>query len=174
MYQSEPIVRVSRRWLLGVILLVLMLLLAAVPAAAQENTQPVTDDQVNAVAKELYCPVCENIPLDACGTAACQQWRSLIREKLGEGWSDEQIKTYFAEQYGDRVLAEPPRSGLNWLAYLVPPLAFILGVFILVKAFTSWKGSGPAAASNVVQPDPDPSSEDEYVARLEEELRRSH
>lgn len=154
--------------------ILLMLLLAFTSSAlAQQDSQPVTDDQVNAIAKELYCPVCENIPLDACGTAACQQWRDLIREKLGQGWSDEQIKTYFAQQYGDRVLAEPPLSGLNWLAYLVPPIAFLLGVFILVKAFNSWKKSGPTATSNVVDPEPGQPPEDEYVARLEEELRRS-
>lgn len=171
--QVKQTVRTPFRWLLALSLL-LLLLLAAAPVAAQENSQPVTDDQVNAVAKELYCPVCENIPLDACGTAACQQWRDLIREKLGQGWSDEQIKVYFAEQYGDRALAEPPRRGLNWLVYLVPPLAFVLGVFILVKAFNSWKAAGPAAASNVVEPEPDQPPEDEYISRLEEELRRSH
>jgi cytochrome c-type biogenesis protein CcmH len=167
----------NQRWAMLIGLLLVLLLASMSTARAQQDNQPVTDDQVNAVAKELYCPVCENIPLDACGTAACQQWRDLIREKLSQGWSDEQIKVYFAEQYGDRVLAEPPRSGLNWLAYLVPPLAFLLGVFILVKAFTSWKSSGPAgAAAPAAPPEPDQASasEDEYIARLEEELRRSN
>lgn len=163
----------SRRGAILLGLLLLLLLAFTSTTLAQQDSQPVTDDQVNAIAKELYCPVCENIPLDACGTAACQQWRDLIREKLGQGWSDEQIKTYFAAQYGDRVLAEPPLSGLNWLAYLVPPIAFLLGVFILVKAFNSWKKSGPAATSSVVDPQPDQPPEDEYVKRLEEELRRS-
>ena len=41
-------------------------------AFAQEATPiPVTDDQVNAIAHDLYCPVCENTPLDVCGTQAC-------------------------------------------------------------------------------------------------------
>ena len=79
-----------------------------------------TDDDVNAVAKQLFCPVCENIPLDTCGTAACEQWRGIIREKLSEGWTEDQIKNYFVEQYGDRVLAEPPAQGFNWVVYLVP------------------------------------------------------
>ena len=57
-------------------------------ALAQERA--VTDDQVNAIAQQLYCPVCENVPLDVCPTAACAQWRATIREKLEAGWGTPQ------------------------------------------------------------------------------------
>jgi cytochrome c-type biogenesis protein CcmH len=158
-------------WLIPLVILVVLAVSGV--ARAQEANPTVTDDDVNRIAKGLYCPVCENIPLDVCGTQACQQWRDLIREKLGEGWSDEQIKTYFVNQYGDRVLAEPPRRGINWLVYLVPPLAFLLGIFILVKALRSWKaGSGvPEAEGTADAPGQPPA--DEYIKRLEEELRRN-
>ena len=159
-------------WFIRTVLFALLVLVLLAPGSvyAQQN-QPVSDDQVNAIAKQLYCPVCENIPLDVCGTQACAQWRDLIREKLGQGWTETQIKQYFADQYGDRVLAQPPAKGLNWLVYLVPPLAFLLGVFILIKAFRSWKGPAPAPQTGSAPP-PQPN-QDEYVARLEEELRRS-
>jgi cytochrome c-type biogenesis protein CcmH len=98
-------------WLAAFALLVMVFLIPGASFAQQD--QPVTDDQVNAIAKQLYCPVCENIPLDVCGTQACAQWRELIREKLSQGWTDAQIKQYFADQYGDRVLAQPPAEGLN-------------------------------------------------------------
>ena len=52
----------------------------ASPAKAQEPTP--SANEVNAVAKQLYCPVCENVPLDVCPTQACAQWRATIREKL--------------------------------------------------------------------------------------------
>jgi cytochrome c-type biogenesis protein CcmH len=164
-----------------VLLLLTAFLIAPVQAFAQSENPPVTDDQVNAVAKQLYCPVCENIPLDVCGTQACQQWRDLIREKLGQGWSEDQIKAYFVQQYGDRVLAEPPRQGLNWLVYLVPPLAFLLGVVILVGVMRSWKASSSADQGSgefeVPTGDDIPAGKeipaDDYVARFEDELRRS-
>lgn len=156
-------------------LLVVVLLAVPFKVQAQSDNPPVTDDQVNTVAKQLYCPVCENIPLDVCGTQACQQWRDLIREKLGQGWSEDQIKTYFVQQYGDRVLAEPPRRGLNWLVYLVPPLAFLLGVFILVNVMRSWKAT--ASQGKLEAEEGQPAAReipaDDYVARLEDELRRS-
>jgi cytochrome c-type biogenesis protein CcmH len=150
-----------------------MALLIWIPAIAQEATPPVlvpvTDDQVNAVAKQLYCPVCENIPLDVCPTQACAQWRALIRQKLAEGDTEAEIKDYFVAQYGDRVLAAPPPRGLNWLVYIVPPAAILAGAFILYRAMRAWKTAPPTATS---PPDMPPASSDEYIARLEEELRR--
>jgi cytochrome c-type biogenesis protein CcmH len=140
--------------------------------AQESNPELPNDDAVNAIAKELYCPVCENVPLDVCGTQACAEWRELIREKLAEGWSETQIKEYFSDQYGARVLAEPPRSGLNWLVYIVPPLAFFAGVYILYRGFKTWRQMAPAALPEI-QSDDQEEPVDEYMARLEEELRRS-
>jgi len=97
--------------------LAVLLALTARAAAAQSATPPapVTDDEVNRVAKMLYCPVCENIPLDVCPTTACIQWRGTIREKLEAGWTEQQILDYFVAQYGERVLARPSTRGLNIL-----------------------------------------------------------
>ncbi len=146
----------------------LAILLFGVAHAQESEPVEVTDDQINAVAKQLYCPVCENIPLDVCPTQACAQWRSLIGEKLAAGWSEDQIKDYFVAQYGDRVLATPPARGLNWLVYIIPPVAIILGAFILYRAMRGWRQ--PASVSPQAETGSEPSG-DEYVARLEEELR---
>ncbi len=148
-----------------------ILILAALwiaPVSAQGG-QPPTDDDVNAIAKELYCPVCENTPLDVCATQACAQWRDLIRLKLSQGESEEQIKQYFVENYGARVLNEPPREGLNWLAYLVPPVIILIGVGFLVRALRMMKKpvvTAPAEGPRVEAP------ADDYVARLEAEVRK--
>ncbi len=137
---------------------------------AQDKT-PVTDDQINEVARQLYCPVCENIPLDVCPTQACAQWRALIKEKLEAGWSTDQIKEYFAVQYGDRVLGEPPRKGFNWLVYILPPLMILAGALIL-----GWIIKGMRSPKKVTGSIPDQqdssSSGDEYIAKIEEELKK--
>lgn len=150
--------------------LVLALAVAGLAAAQDPTPRPVTDDQVNRIAKQLYCPVCENIPLDVCGTTACEQWRGLIREKLAAGWGDDQIKQYFVDQYGDRVLGAPPARGLNWLLYVVPPLAILAGVFILYQALRAWRRPAPSGGTPAA--DPAPASNDPYIARLEEELKK--
>ncbi len=139
-------------------------------AALAQDVPPQTpsDDEVNAIARDMFCPVCESTPLDVCPTQACAEWRELIRTKLADGWSEAQIKDYFVEQFGDRVLATPPARGLNWLVYLIPPLAFLAGVVIVYRAFRSWKSNIPQP----VEPPNQPAevSGDEYIARLEEEL----
>lgn len=139
-------------------------------ALAQDKT-PVTDDQVNEVARQLYCPVCENIPLDVCPTQACAQWRALIKEKLEAGWSVEQIKQYFAVQYGDRVLGEPPRKGLNWLVYILPPIMILGGALLL-----GWIIKGmrlPKKTTGSIPGKEDYSSSgDEYISQIEEELKK--
>ena len=149
------------------LLLILATLLAS-PAFAQD-TNPPTDDEVNAVAKQLYCPVCENTPLDVCPTQACAQWRDLIRLKLSQGESEQEIKDYFVANYGARVLNEPPREGLNWLAYLVPPLAILAGAVFLFRAFQRMKKPVVAAPAQGQEVD---ASVDDYVARLEAEVKK--
>lgn len=164
----------SKRILLSFLLALILVVLVGGAASAQQPTP--SDDQVNEIARQLYCPVCENIPLDVCPTTACAQWRELIRQKLSEGWTEQQIKDYFVLQYGDRVLGTPPTRGINWLAYLVPPIAILAGVYILFRAFKSWKRplhteAQQSASSSEPPLSPDPT-QDEYLARLEDEVRK--
>jgi cytochrome c-type biogenesis protein CcmH len=150
-------------------IIALTLAILARTALAQAPTP--TDNDVNRIAKQLYCPVCESTPLDVCPTEACRQWRELIREMLTQGKSEAEIKQYFVEHYGPQVLNEPP----NRLAsYLVPVAAFLLGAFLLFRGFQMWikpfgtdAGSAPANAEREANPSQDP-----YIAKLEEELKK--
>ena len=151
----------------AILLFLLFLMLGLVKSAFAQSGAP-TDDDVNRVAKQLYCPVCENTPLDVCPTEACRQWRELIRTMLAEGKSEAEIKQYFVAQYGARVLNEPPN---RFATYLVPTVAILLGTFLLFRGFQMWlkpvqaeSATGMSEAQAVQQ--------DEYVARLEEELKK--
>ncbi len=139
------------------------------PVAAQEGSP--SADEVNRVAKGLYCPVCENVPLDVCPTEACVQWRETIRQKLADGWSEAQIREYFAEQYGDRVLATPPARGLNWLVYLLPPLALAVGALIVFRVLRQARPGAARAGASAPALELPPSDAD-YAAKLEAELAR--
>ena len=140
---------------------------------AQGNNPP-TDDEVNAVAHKLYCPVCESTPLDVCPTEACRDWRELIRTMLAEGKTEDEIIKHFEEQYGARVLAEPPKEGFYWLVYLLPPAVILAGAVVLFRSLKEW--TKPKAAAPVSGGAGDASSsspeKDEYVTRLEEELKK--
>lgn len=149
------------------ILLALAVSLLFVMTALAQDDMP-TDDEVNKIAKDLYCPVCESTPLDVCPTEACRQWRELIRQQLAEGKSEEEIKQYFVTYYGARVLSEPP----NRLAsYLVPALAFLAGAFLLFRGFRMWL-KPLAVESAVPTEDAEAFPQDEYIRRMEEELKK--
>jgi len=140
-------------------------------ALAQSNTPP-TDDEVNAIAHKLYCPVCENTPLDVCPTDACKDWRELIRTMLADGKTENEILQHFKDQYGARVLAEPPKEGFYWLIYLLPPAIILAGAVILFRAMKEWtkpKAATPASGGERSESSPE---KDPYVARLEEELKK--
>jgi cytochrome c-type biogenesis protein CcmH len=143
------------------------LLIAVSVAYAQDIT--VSDDDVNQIASQLYCPVCENIPLDVCPTTACANWRAEIRNLLEQGYTEEQVKAYFVERYGQRVLATPQARGFNILVWGLPVIGLLIGAGVLAAALRRLTPSdSPVAASPAIDySDLDP----QYVARLEQELK---
>lgn len=161
---------------LGAILLVvaLAMLFQAAPAAAQE---PVSDDEVNEIARELYCPVCENTPLDVCPTQACEDWRAEIRTQLSQGKSKEEIHQYFVDRYGAKVLSTPPQEGFNLIVWILPIAAVIFGAIFFgryLKGLQEKKEpdvTADGAPSTTAAPPP-AAIEDEYLSRVEKEVRK--
>ncbi len=158
---------------LAVITLMILLALTVIGTAAAQSGDPVTDDEVNEIAKEVYCPVCESTPLDVCETKACADWRELIRTKLGEGQTKSEIFQYFADQYGDRVLASPPREGFNLILWVGPIVAVIIGAALFSRYLRGLRlaaaGSELMVSTAVPQPTPDTTDTD-YISRIEKEL----
>jgi cytochrome c-type biogenesis protein CcmH len=155
----------------------LVLALSASQASAQSPNPTPSDDEVNAIARDLYCPVCENTPLDVCPTQACIQWRDLIRLKLSQGESEDEIKQYFVEHYGARVLSSPPFDGFYALIYIIPPIVLAIGLFVFYRSFRSMLKPLPAAeADDISQESPSASADeapaDDYLRRVEEELKK--
>ena len=167
--------RRSLRFLGGVAWLALVISLSVLAsiAAAQDGALPtsmpgtVTPDDVNAIARQMYCPVCENEPLDVCRTAACQQWRAQISQMLSAGQTAPQIKQYFVDRYGLRVLAAPPAEGNALLLWALPIVALLVGGSYVVLLMRRMRARGGAAAT----PPPPRSTGDEYLDRVEQDLK---
>ena len=156
------------RWSSLIGLLLTVTLLTSV-ASAQDT---VSDDEVNAVAKRLYCPVCENTPLDVCPTQACKDWRELIRQQLSEGRTEEQVVDYFVAKFGTQVLAQPPASGFTALVWALPLAGLAVGSVFLWRLLRRWQDGHPsavpvAAASSETSPIDVPP---EVLARIEREV----
>jgi cytochrome c-type biogenesis protein CcmH len=160
-------------WVIAVLLLIALTSVALAqngtplvptPAARQQ----VTADDVNHIARQMYCPVCENEPLDACRTAACQQWRAQIGQMLSEGQTEQQIKDYFVARYGARVLAQPPAQGISLWLYVLPIVGLLAGVVIVVWLLRRLRARGAQAPAATALPT---SSGDEYTDRIEQDLK---
>jgi cytochrome c-type biogenesis protein CcmH len=147
----------GKKTFLYVLVMFFVMLLPAGRVWSQDEMP--SDNEVNQIAGQLYCPVCENVPLDECTTEACQAWRDLIKQQLAEGRTEQEILDYFAAQYGDKVLGEPPMRGLNWLLYIFPPLVILIGLIWIITKF-----GGPRTKS------PDSKADDPFLSQVERDL----
>lgn len=107
-----------------------LLLLCAGLASAQAS-----DNAVNQVAQRMYCPVCENIPLDECLTVACQEWKEEIRSQLAEGKTEQAIIDSFVARFGDHVVGVPVDPLLRALTIMMPLLATALALGVSYLTF---------------------------------------
>jgi cytochrome c-type biogenesis protein CcmH len=154
---------------LGVLIPFGLVLAIAVVAEAQGEFP--TDNEVNQVAKKLYCPVCPNTPLDVCETKACQDWRAQIRDQLAAGWSEQQIMDYFVAQYGERVLAEPQRRGFTSLVWILPLMAAAGGLAGVLEVVRRWKRP-PRSTAPPADPPGLAAVSPEMLSRIEKELEK--
>jgi cytochrome c-type biogenesis protein CcmH len=158
-------------------LLVLWLWVVPMPSQAQDGPAPtatpiISDNEVNRVAKNLYCPVCENLPLDVCPTDACIRWREEVRALLAQGYSQAQVESYFATRFGPSAVGRPTSNSGFVLNVGVPyVLAGLGGLFMVLMLWRWQRGKGKIAPS--IEPPP-ASPADRYHDQLEDDLRKRY
>jgi cytochrome c-type biogenesis protein CcmH len=138
---------------------------------AQTTPTPiVTDNQVNQVAKGLYCPVCQNLPLEVCGTEACAEWRQQVRDLIAQGYTTQQIRDYFVQRFGPQTVGVPTNTTAQVLTVVLPAALILLIGAVIVVNLLIWRRRRVLTddAPNVVSAPP----ADDYRTRLEEELRK--
>jgi cytochrome c-type biogenesis protein CcmH len=115
--------------------------------ASPGRAAPSFEDQVNDIARELMCPVCAGQTVAESNSTLAVQMREQIRDRLRRGESREQIMEYFVGQFGESVLARPPRRGVYLLLWLAPVLAFGLGVALMIRYLRGMTRPRPPAPS---------------------------
>jgi len=152
--------------------LICALLLLALPVTAQDSV--ISDDQVNDIAKKLYCPVCENIPLDTCATAACQDWRYEIRLQLESGMTETEIVNDFVRRFGDRVVGTPQDPILRTLSLLTPWLLAAFGAIAVAMTLLRWHSTAPKrsvpSTNDTFDVANQSDAQDRYRSLLEQDL----
>ena len=111
-----------------------------------------------------------------CTSSQAEQWRELIRQKLAQGESKEQILQYFVDIGGEGILAVPPKKGFALTAWLLPLFVMVNGAGLIVVLTYKWAQGHPSAddpnmtIDNISAPSSQPSS-DPYLHRLRRELQ---
>ena len=144
---------------LGMLALLVMACRVGEPASLEERAQGIN--------KSLMCPVCPAENIDQSQVKLARDMRAIVKTKLEEGSSREQIIQFFVDRYGERVRMEPSTSGFNLVAWLTPPLGVVTGGLLLfwvvramAKRTVAPAGEGP----------PDEEELAPYLALIDQEL----
>lgn len=133
-----------------------LLLGAAVPAIAIDYEKAFDDPAMQAryehINRELRCLVCQNQTIADSNATLAQDLRREVREMLVAGKSDEEIRTFMIERYGDFVLYRPRMTVGNFLLWAAPVLLLLLGTFVglrvIRKQAAQMKDDGPEAGQS--------------------------
>jgi cytochrome c-type biogenesis protein CcmH len=148
--------------------LVAAVALLIAPSALASDRHPTLNELEN----EVMCPVC-NTTLAQSDSPAAHQIERDISARIRQGWTKTEIKNSLVAEYGESILASPPKSGFNLLAWLLP-LAGV-GVAAVVLGIAAWSWSRGRA-----EPETSPSPslngqgpiDPELERRVDEELIR--
>ena len=113
----------------------LLAILIALSVSACAAETPTIEERAQSIDQRLMCPVCPAETIDQSQADVAIQMRELVREKLRAGESEDQIFNFFVDRYDKGVLAEPPAEGFNILVWVIPPLAFLLGLALIWLGF---------------------------------------
>jgi cytochrome c-type biogenesis protein CcmH len=88
---------------------------------------PVLEARARDISKHLRCLVCQNQSIDDSDADLAHDLRVLVRERLKQGDSNEQVISYITARYGDFVLLKPPFEPATWLLWFGPAAILLLG-----------------------------------------------
>ena len=140
-------------------------------ACASDEELPILEARAQEINKTVMCPVCPGESIDQSQHPRAKAMRGVVDEKLAEGSTNDEIRDFFVERYGQSVLLEPPREGLNLLVWVVPPLGVLAAALALYFVLRLAVRSSPRTdgTSNDVA-DLTEAERDDYFRRIEAAL----
>jgi cytochrome c-type biogenesis protein CcmH len=123
--------------------LLCVLLTIASPVWAVQPDEILTDVMLEArardISKDLRCLVCRNENIDSSNAGIAKDLRILVRERLVQGDSNEQVIDYVVDRYGEFVLLKPKFSMKNMVPWLAGPVLLLLGLILAGKIISKPK-----------------------------------
>ncbi|MCI0431781.1 MAG: cytochrome c-type biogenesis protein CcmH [Rhodospirillales bacterium] len=139
-------------------------LAVAAPACAIEPQEQLTDPALEARARtlgqELRCLVCQNESIDDSNADLARDLRTIVRERLTAGDSDQQVLGFVTARYGDYVLLRPPVRAGTLVLWFGPVVLLVAAIIAMTPRRRRRAKAEPAPLS---------SEEDRRLARLLDE-----
>lgn len=127
------------------LILILILALPGNPALAVQPDEvlddPVLEARARELGQELRCVVCQGENIDESNAGIARDLRILVRERLKQGESNQEILEYVVSRYGEYVLMRPTWGGANIILYIAGPVLLLLG---LITGFFYLRGRATA------------------------------
>jgi cytochrome c-type biogenesis protein CcmH/NrfF len=131
---------------LGLLVVALMIVVAAAPVSAQVPAAEAQKTADAAIAR-LRSPYCPGLMLEVCPSGPAEMLRDSIRAAAAAGQSASAIVEDVLARHGEEWRAVPRRSGTGLLAWLIMPLALVIGGLVLWKRVSVMRRQGPALAA---------------------------
>ena len=109
-----------------------------------------SESQAQGIARMIMCPVGPAETIEQAQVEISFQMRAVVREMLADGKERDEILDFFVERYGKDILAAPPKTGANLVAWLAPVVGFGAGLVAVFLIIRSMRRQRPALLS--VQP----------------------
>jgi cytochrome c-type biogenesis protein CcmH len=124
-------------WRRAFIVLIVGLLASGPSQAVQPDEilkDPALESRARNLSRELRCMVCQNQSIDDSEAPLARDLRLLVRERLTQGDTDQQVLDFLVSRYGNFVLLRPPLEWRTMLLWGLPPAALIAGlVGLMIK-----------------------------------------
>ena len=139
--------------LLNALLLAVAMLFATSATAAIETYQfatPEMADRFEDLTAELRCPKCQNQNLSDSDSIISKDLRRQVKTMVDAGKSDDEIRTFMVQRYGDFILYDPPFKMETLVLWLAPGVLVVIGLVVVVKVRRK-KPAAPVALSDEEQ-----------------------
>ncbi len=118
-----------------------------IPDPDQFEAAAPTDDaeleaQVRKLARQLRCPTCQALSIADSPSELAREMEGVIRLRLQEGMTPEEVRESFVDAYGEWVLLSPDPAGFNLLVYILPFAVLFMGGGIVVVGMRRWLAAG--------------------------------
>jgi cytochrome c-type biogenesis protein CcmH len=125
-----------------------LVLVSLVRATVDDGPPRTTEEQVEAIARTLKCPICRSQSVADSDVAASRAIRLEIARRVELGESSRDIRAQIAAKFGDEVQLIPPATGFAGLVWFLPVAALIVSLAAVSAAFRRWRRTPGSQASD--------------------------